>query len=49
MRSVTSSIVTVSTKAIGQAGATVGAAAGAAASDAAKKGVDAVKGLFNKK
>ena len=49
MRSVTSSIVTASTKAIGQAGATVGAAAGAAASDAAKKGVDAVKGLFNKK
>jgi uncharacterized protein involved in outer membrane biogenesis len=45
MRSVTSSIVTASTKAIGQAAATGGAAVG----DSAKKGVDAVKGLFNKK
>jgi uncharacterized protein involved in outer membrane biogenesis len=45
MKNVTGSIVTASTKAIGQAGAT----AGAAAADAAKKGVDAVKGLFDKK
>lgn len=44
MRSVTTSIVTASTKAIGQAAATGGAAVG----DAAKKGVDAVKGLFKK-
>lgn len=49
MRSVTSGIVAASTKAIGQAGATVGAAAGAAAGDAVKKAGDAVKGLFDKK
>jgi uncharacterized protein involved in outer membrane biogenesis len=45
MKNVSGSIVTASTKAIGQAGATAGAAAG----NAVKNAGEAVKGLFNKK
>jgi hypothetical protein len=45
MRTVTANIVSASTKAIGQAGATAGAAAG----NAVMKAGEAVKGLFEKK
>jgi len=49
MKNVTAGIVSASTTAIGQAGATAGAAAGAAAGNAVKNAGDAVKGLFDKK